>query len=64
MMLSAIGRRRSMLAFAAESAIEAPARGSAPLMQGAKCPECGSLSLIRKDGCDWCTACGYVGVCG
>ena len=44
--------------------LEAPARGSAPLMQGAKCPECGSLSLIRKDGCDWCTACGYVGVCG
>ena len=44
--------------------LEAPARGSAPLMQGAKCPECGSLSLIRKDGCDWCTACGYVGLCG
>ena len=20
--------------------------------------------LIRKDGCDYCTACGYVGVCG
>ena len=28
------------------------------------CPECGSLTLIRKDGCDWCSACGYTGVCG
>jgi ribonucleoside-diphosphate reductase alpha chain len=44
--------------------LDAPARGSAPLMQGAKCPECGSLTLIRKDGCDWCSACGFTGVCG
>jgi ribonucleoside-diphosphate reductase alpha chain len=33
-------------------------------MAGAKCPECGSHTLIRKDGCDYCTTCGYVGVCG
>jgi ribonucleoside-diphosphate reductase alpha chain len=44
--------------------LEAPVRGGAPLLQGAKCPECGSHTLIRRDGCDWCTACGYVGVCG
>ena len=29
-----------------------------------KCPECGNSTLIRKDGCDYCTACGFVGVCG
>jgi ribonucleoside-diphosphate reductase alpha chain len=44
--------------------LEAPADARAPVMQGAKCPECGSHALIRKDGCDWCTSCGYVGVCG
>jgi ribonucleoside-diphosphate reductase alpha chain len=33
-------------------------------MAGAPCPECGNATLIHKDGCDFCTACGYVGVCG
>jgi len=33
-------------------------------MQGARCPECGNRTLIRKDGCDWCGTCGYTGVCG
>jgi ribonucleoside-diphosphate reductase alpha chain len=33
-------------------------------LAGAKCPECASHTLIRKDGCDYCTTCGYVGVCG
>jgi ribonucleoside-diphosphate reductase alpha chain len=41
-----------------------PAQGRAPVMQGAKCPECGSHTLIRKDGCDWCSTCGYTGLCG
>ena len=45
-------------------AIAAPAPGSTPLMAGVKCPECSNPTLIRKDGCDYCTACGYVGVCG
>ena len=44
--------------------LEAPAAKAAPLMAGAKCPECANPTLIRKDGCDYCTACGYVGVCG
>jgi ribonucleoside-diphosphate reductase alpha chain len=38
--------------------------GKARVMAGAKCPECSNTTLIRKDGCDYCTACGYVGVCG
>jgi len=40
------------------------AEKSAPVIAGAKCPECANPTLIRKDGCDYCTACGYVGVCG
>jgi ribonucleoside-diphosphate reductase alpha chain len=45
--------------------LEAPAGDAQPrVMAGAPCPECGNSTLIRKDGCDYCTACGYVGVCG
>jgi ribonucleoside-diphosphate reductase alpha chain len=31
---------------------------------GKRCPECGNLAVIRKDGCDFCTACGALGACG
>jgi ribonucleoside-diphosphate reductase alpha chain len=31
---------------------------------GKPCPECGNTTMIHKDGCDFCTACGYVGQCG
>ena len=45
--------------------LEAPRDDSEPkLMQGSLCPECGNHSMIRKDGCDFCTACGAVGTCG
>jgi ribonucleoside-diphosphate reductase alpha chain len=44
--------------------LEAPEPGAARVMAGAKCPECANTTLIRKDGCDYCTACGFVGVCG
>jgi ribonucleoside-diphosphate reductase alpha chain len=30
----------------------------------ARLPECGNATVIHKDGCDFCTACGYVGQCG
>jgi ribonucleoside-diphosphate reductase alpha chain len=35
-----------------------------PAMVGKKCGECGAYSVIRKDGCDYCTQCGHVGTCG
>ena len=35
-----------------------------PVMAGKKCSECGAHAVIRKDGCDYCTQCGYLGVCG
>lgn len=28
------------------------------------CPECGSHTLIKYNGCEKCTSCGYVGSCG
>jgi ribonucleoside-diphosphate reductase alpha chain len=33
-------------------------------MAGKPCPECGNPTVIHKDGCDFCTACGYQGQCG
>jgi ribonucleoside-diphosphate reductase alpha chain len=39
-------------------------RGAAPTLAGKRCPECGNPTLIHKDGCEFCTSCGYVGQCG
>ncbi len=44
------------------SAIAAPV--NLATMAGKACPECGNHTLIHKDGCEFCTACGYVGQCG
>jgi ribonucleoside-diphosphate reductase alpha chain len=44
--------------------LERPSEKANPVIPGTTCPECGNKTLIRKDGCDYCTACGYVGVCG
>jgi ribonucleoside-diphosphate reductase alpha chain len=45
--------------------LEAPDEAQAgPLFSGKVCPECGNPSVIHKDGCEFCTACGYVGQCG
>jgi len=43
-----------------------PAGQAAPLpaLKGKRCKECGNDTVIRKDGCDFCTACGAVGACG
>ena len=45
--------------------LEAPRSEAEPaLMKGARCRECGNYTVIRKDGCDFCSACGWVGLCG
>jgi ribonucleoside-diphosphate reductase alpha chain len=38
--------------------------GTVKITQGSLCAECGNMTVIRKDGCDFCTACGAVGTCG
>jgi ribonucleoside-diphosphate reductase alpha chain len=40
------------------------AKEAGKTMAGKACPECGNHTVIHKDGCDFCTACGYVGQCG
>jgi ribonucleoside-diphosphate reductase alpha chain len=45
--------------------LESPRTEEEPaVMKGARCKECGNYTVIRKDGCDFCSACGWVGVCG
>ncbi len=34
------------------------------ILAGKPCGECGNRSVIKKDGCDFCTACGAIGSCG
>jgi len=34
------------------------------IMAGKKCAECGVHAVIKRDGCDFCTACGHIGNCG
>lgn len=40
-----------------------PAR-TGRLSLGKLCLECGNTTVIRKDGCDFCLACGAIGSCG
>ena len=34
------------------------------LIAGKKCPDCGAHALIKRDGCEYCTSCGFIGTCG
>ncbi len=34
------------------------------VLAGKVCLECGNATVIHKDGCDFCTACGDIGQCG
>jgi ribonucleoside-diphosphate reductase alpha chain len=44
---------------------EAKSKASAfKRMTGKLCRECGNASLIKKDGCEFCTSCGAIGACG
>jgi len=31
---------------------------------GKPCKDCGNAAVIKKDGCEFCTACGAIGACG
>src|SRR6185295_8279760 len=45
-------------------AARARAARSLQILPGKRCLECGNSAVIRKDGCEFCTACGAVGACG
>lgn len=43
---------------------ESEPRAAVKPVAGKPCPECGNHALIKRDGCEFCTACGHVGACG
>ena len=45
-----------------ESSGDVPARDH--VFAGKVCSECGNATVIHKDGCEFCTACGAIGQCG
>jgi len=44
--------------------LHAAAAGANEVMPGRRCSECGNYAIIKRDGCDFCTACGVQGGCG
>jgi len=58
-----LARRRGERGEPAAQAEAAPTPAPG-LMAGRPCPECGAHAVIRKDGCEQCTACGFLGACG
>ena len=47
-----------------DHALPVRAPGHAEAHPGKRCDECGNRTVIRRDGCDFCTACGATGSCG
>ena len=55
-----------MMQYDADNVVPIKARsvGAMEVTPGKRCGECGNYAVIRKDGCDFCTACGATGACG
>lgn len=55
-----------LMEYDAENVVTLKARsvGAMEVRPGRRCTECGNYALIRKDGCEFCTACGATGACG
>ena len=59
-----IDRAREADQFYADLRTDDTTDEEAAVMKGARCKECGNYTVIRKDGCDFCSACGWTGACG
>jgi ribonucleoside-diphosphate reductase alpha chain len=57
-------REMGILAAPAVKLAPSAQTGAMAQMAGKACSDCGNRTLIRKDGCEFCTACGFVGQCG
>jgi len=46
--------------------VEAHEEDHGPVLtgMGKKCPECGAHEVVKRDGCQQCNACGWLGSCG
>ena len=56
--------QRQGLAAAAPPSAPSSAQGHAPTMAGKKCQECGAHAVVKRDGCEHCSACGWLSSCG
>lgn len=45
-------------------ALAARSEVAAAIPAGKSCPECNALALVKRDGCETCGNCGYIGSCG
>mgnify|MGYP003343478075 CR=1 FL=1 len=57
-------QRRKISEFGTDLNGELMEVSSSNVISGRKCSDCGAHTLIKKDGCDYCTSCGFVGSCG
>ena len=48
----------------ADNVVPLRAAGATEVQPGKRCPECGNYAVVKRDGCDFCTACGAIGSCG
>jgi ribonucleoside-diphosphate reductase alpha chain len=44
--------------------LEPPAAARSAAVLGAPCPDCGAHAVVRHEGCQSCTSCGWIGNCG
>ncbi len=57
-------QRREISEFKKGLSDEQTQANSSYVMSGKKCSDCGAHALIKRDGCDYCTNCGFIGSCG
>ena len=57
-------QRREISEFKKGLSDEQNQTNSSYVMSGKKCSDCGAHALIKRDGCDYCTNCGFIGSCG
>jgi ribonucleoside-diphosphate reductase alpha chain len=55
-----------MMQYDADNVVPIASRsvGAMEVNSGKRCKECGISAVIKKDGCDFCKACGAIGACG
>ena len=52
------------LGYFSDEAAEPKTESKPMFIKGKVCATCKAPAVIKKDGCDWCSACGEVGSCG
>lgn len=58
------GQPINAMGVVADEPVPARSAQAQATMVGRPCQECGNLTVIKKDGCDFCTSCGAIGACG